>query len=248
MSIRGSATLEAAVTGGGAQAGRRRLTARVSASTPGNSVGRLSWPFPKPQDWSAFAGVSFWYRSLDDGSPHPFHLIVSEKKRLSYRCPVSPRPRMAGQWQQVAVPFSGMAWSWEGAEDPDHTFNREYMTGIHFDFAAAPGVDRRFALDDLSLYKPQVPYSGPQLILDSDRYLADPGDPMRCRVSATGLPSGIRAVAEVRVRDCTGRSVREARLLFRGSPDGSDPPQTIAFTGRGYYDMEGVLRVAGRPA
>ncbi|MBT3380155.1 MAG: hypothetical protein HN742_35665 [Lentisphaerae bacterium] len=211
----------------------------------------MEWTLREPVDWTEWDGLSFWYQAQDEASPG-FTADLTEADGAHYWRKAAPKPRMAGQWQLVELPFAHWSWSWEGPEDKNKHFDRNGLKRLKFEIRGHEAKSVVFALDGLGLYHAEPAYSGPTVSIGVDKggWRRPPNSDYQLSVNVGDLQPGQTASIELKGVDYWGNAVLSRRIPAT-LPAGAQAPQPVAIPlpgqGSNYVDLVATLSMDDKP-
>ena len=210
----------------------------------------LTWNLGEGADWRAWDGLSLWYQAQDEQSPG-FTAILTEADGARYWYRISPKPRLAGTWQLLELPFQKWSWCWEGKEDANKHFDRDGLRQLSLEIRGSETKAVVFALDGIALYHAAPPYNGPRVSIRADRggWHRPPGSTFKLTLSVSKLPPGEKASIHLEGKDYWGSVKLDRDVTMVAANDGSPPPPiSVTLSGRkpDIVDLTATLSMGGK--
>jgi beta-glucosidase len=162
---------------------------KVDYDVPSGGYGGFTTDYSDPQDWSAFAGIRFWYfgRTRSSAAPGVVHFEIKDggdNAGASELWNTTFLDDTVG-WHLVSIPFSSLVYrsDYQPVGGIDHKLNLTKMWGYAL---TVPSPDKgSFDFDDVQLYGVAGAPLAASLATDKDVYLAKEGDTVNVGVKLT---------------------------------------------------------------
>ena len=197
---------------------------KADYDVPSGGYGGFTTDLTDPQDWSAFAGIRFWYygRQRSSAAPGVVHFEIKDggaNAGASELWNTTFLDDTVG-WHLVTIPFASLVYrsDYQPVGGIDHKLNLTKMWGYAL---TVPSPDKgSFDFDDVQLYGVAGAPRAASVATDKDVYLAKEGDTVNVGVKLTtadGQP--LEGAGHGRLRDRRRHRLRRRLRVRLGHPD-----------------------------